>query len=317
VKVWGLHDYTGCGYYRVGLPLAALAANGHTVGLSREWIDQALDYPTIIGQRVGIGMRVPWRRLRATHRLVYEVDDDFWNIDPAAARLRTDMTAAKLDAMEQAIRVAHLAIATNDFLADRLRRHNPNVAVLPNWIDARLLDVHRPRRDKVTIGWAGGDTHHRDLAMIAPHLRRFLRRHPDVEFHNIGSNYLTRTRIPGRHTAWFRDVWDYYRAVDFDIGLAPLVPTVFARSKTPVKALEYAALGIPVIASDCDVYRSFVLDGVTGYLVRRDHEWELRLRDLVNDDAMRAEMGAKAKAHAVGWTIQRNWRHWETALEAA
>jgi len=89
---------------------------------------------------------------------------------------------------------------------------------------------------------------------------------------------------------------------------------VFARAKSAVKALEYAALGIPVIASDVGPYREFVLDGVTGYLVRRDHEWERRLRDLANDDAMRIEMGAKAREHARDWTIQANWRHWEQAM---
>jgi glycosyltransferase involved in cell wall biosynthesis len=57
--------------------------------------------------------------------------------------------------------------------------------------------------------------------------------------------------------------------------------------------MEYAALGIPVIASDREPYRAFVLDGVTGYLVRHEHEWGKRLYELVNDEAMRVEMGAQ------------------------
>ncbi len=314
MKIWGLHDYTGCGYYRIGLPLAALAAHGHTVGLSREWVDKALEYPIIIGQRVGIGMRTPWRRLRADHRLVYEIDDDFWNLDPAATRIRADLTPAKLDAMEQAIEVSHLVVTTTEHLAEQLRQRHGNVAVLPNWIDERLTALDRPRRDKVTVGWAGGDTHLRDMRMLAPHLKRFLIRNPHVEFHSIGTDFTKPLRVPARVTGWCPDVWDYYRSIDFDIGLAPLAPTVFARAKSAVKALEYAALGIPVIASDVGPYREFVLDGVTGYLVRRDHEWERRLRDLANDDAMRIEMGAKAREHARDWTIQANWRHWEQAM---
>jgi glycosyltransferase involved in cell wall biosynthesis len=105
----------------------------------------------------------------------------------------------------------------------------------------------------------------------------------------------------------------YYQAIDFDIGLAPLIPSMFNRSKSHIKALEYAALGIPVIASDEPPYRDFVIDGVTGFLVRREHEWGQRLRDLVNDDAMRESMGVKAREHAAQFSIEKGWRLWEQA----
>jgi hypothetical protein len=67
--------------------------------------------------------------------------------------------------------------------------------------------------------------------------------------------------------------------------------TVFASSKSYIKALEYAALGIPVIASDAEPYRDFVVHGVTGFLVRRDHEWLSYLRELASDDGLRQSMG--------------------------
>jgi glycosyltransferase involved in cell wall biosynthesis len=149
--------------------------------------------------------------------------------------------------------------------------------------------------------------------MVAPQLRRFFERNPAVEWHNVGTDFRSYMKLGGRHTPWQSDMWDYYRSIDFDIGLAPLVDMPFNRSKSAIKALEYAALGIPVIASDREPYRPFVLDGVTGYLVRDEHEWTKRLRELVNDDAMREEMGRKAKEHASAWTIQKGWRLWEQA----
>jgi glycosyltransferase involved in cell wall biosynthesis len=76
------------------------------------------------------------------------------------------------------------------------------------------------------------------------------------------------------------------------------------------------ALGIPVIASDTPAYRDLVVDGVTGYLVRTRDEWEDRLTDLVNDEAMRTEMGAKGRQVASGWTIQQGWKLWRDAYEA-
>jgi glycosyltransferase involved in cell wall biosynthesis len=147
-------------------------------------------------------------------------------------------------------------------------------------------------------------------------LRRTLQRNPSAECHFIGMDYSGLIRIPARFSKWSDDIFGYYRQIDFDIGIAPLRSTVFAETKSYIKALEYAALGIPVVASDAAPYRDFVVDGVTGWLVRREHEWAQRLRELVNDEAMRAEMGAKARRHAAEYTIQKGWRDWESAYRS-
>ena len=68
-----------------------------------------------------------------------------------------------------------------------------------------------------------------------------------------------------------------------------------------------------MVASDCEAYRGFVRHGETGFLVRYDHEWGRYLRDLVNDEAMRAEMGAAAKRLAAEHTIQERYGAWEAA----
>jgi glycosyltransferase involved in cell wall biosynthesis len=178
-----------------------------------------------------------------------------------------------------------------------------------------LLELERPRRDRLVVGWAGGASYLREMAMVAEPLRRFLSRNP-AELHLIGQDFRDLLRVPCRWTDWLDDIWDYYRAVDFDIAVAPVAPIEFNRSRSHIKVLAYAALGIPVVASDAECYRSFVLDGVTGFLVRREHEWGRRLYQLANDEAMRTEMGAKAREHARAWTIQGNWHRWADAYQA-
>jgi len=117
--------------------------------------------------------------------------------------------------------------------------------------------------------------------------------------------------MPVRETTWLGNIWDYYRAIDFDIGVAPLAPIVFNRSKSHIKALEYAALSIPTVATDIEPYRDFIVHGETGFLVKHDHEWGRYLRILKEDDVLRKEMGAKAKDRASEFTIQRRWKNWE------
>lgn len=95
-----------------------------------------------------------------------------------------------------------------------------------------------------------------------------------------------------------------------------LRPHVFNQSKSWIKALEAAALGIPIVASDLLPYRGFIDHGVTGFLVKRDHEWGQYLRALVEDEAMRLEMGKAAREKAVDYTIEKNYTVWEKVLTA-
>jgi glycosyltransferase involved in cell wall biosynthesis len=96
---------------------------------------------------------------------------------------------------------------------------------------------------------------------------------------------------------------------DLHIGLAPLADDHFNRSKSYVKTLEYAGLGIPVIASNVGPYRDFVQHGITGFLANNEAEWTRYLRLLGSDENLRQWMGTNAREVAAKNTIQGNaWR---------
>ena len=149
------------------------------------------------------------------------------------------------------------------------------------------------------------------------HIRRYLQRNPHTELHCIGNDYGTYLKAPRRRfTRWLPSVEDYFRTIDYHVAAVPLLPHVFNIAKSSVKATEAAALGIPVVASAVRPYEDFVRHGVTGFLVRRDHEWAQYLRALVNDPAMRAEMGAAAREHARAYTVTAMAPLWEKAINA-
>lgn len=320
MRLFAFHDGTGCGWYRIKLPLGELAKRGHDVTMmpgSEVQAAPTMPYPLIVAQRMDKHAALPsWRRWRAASKLVYEIDDDVFNVDQINTMAYGTFSRVDVqDALSHAAAVADLVTVTVEPLAEVMRQYNPNVAVLPNCVPDELLTHERPHRNRLVVGWAGGASHSFDIAMVAQPLRRFLERNKHVDLHLIGTDYGPTIKAPRRYTEWDSDPWGYYRNIDFDIGIAPLEDTVFTRSKSAIKALEYSALGIPVVASDVRPYRDFVIDGVTGYLVREPHEWGKRLYELANDEAMREEMGRKAREHAAQWSISARAGEWEQAYE--
>ncbi len=202
-------------------------------------------------------------------------------------------------------------------LYEEFKPYNDNVVVIPNFIHADMLYMERPRRDRLTVGWAGGMSHLVDWMIAADPVRDTIQAHPDVDMHFVGIDYSPVLRLgrPSRYTPWSNAVRNYFRSIDFDIGLAPLADTPFNRCKSHIKALEYMSLGIPVIASDEPAYRGMVVDGVTGFLVSSDDEWRERLAELIHDEALREKMGEAGREKAKDWVIQKGWTLWREAYE--
>jgi glycosyltransferase involved in cell wall biosynthesis len=305
------------------MPLTEVSRHGHDVKIvigKDVRVSEAAAYPLVVGERIDKHDALsPWRRLRATAKLVYEIDDDVFNVtqvnwEAYGVYSRRDVQ----DAVAHAAEVANLVTVTTEPLAEVMRAYNGNVAVLPNYLPAYVADL--PRDPGRVVGWAGGASHAHDMAVIAGPVRKFLDRNPAWSMRLQGTDY--RPTIRHQRTTfvpWIditKDAPGFYRAIDWDIGLAPLAPGgMFNRSKSYIKALEYAARGIPVLATDAEPYRDFVIDGVTGFLIRYDHEWLKRLDELANDDVLRTEMGAAARDHARKYVIEDHWQAWQEAYE--
>lgn len=326
-SVWGIHDAqsekdprpTGCGFMRIKLPFDQLIANGWHAGYAafdppaniREYklvVGERLDRPHVLGN---------WRRMRQYHRLAYELDDDVWAVD------RTNHIAYQvysryhvLDAVETACTVADLVTVSTEPLAEVIRKEtgHGNVKVIGNYIPEFVLGLERKRPEHVTIGWTGGASHTLDVAMIARAVRRVMNTDKTLRLHVIGTDFRpTFGHTHARLTHWEPDPMDYYKNLDFDIGLAPIVASRFNESKSFLKALEYAAMGIPVIASDFGPYQDFVIDGVTGFLCSKEKQWRDRIRELAADADLRENMGKKARELAAQYTIEQNWWRWAEA----
>lgn len=287
---------------------------------------------------------------------VYELDDDIFQLPrhhPAHGQyLRPEIQ----EAMRLAIGVADRVIVSTHELRRQLLAmglHN-DIRVCPNRVPASLLDRHKPAVGPVSswprgmpiLGWAGSATHNADLATVLPALIDGLPRNA-CGFHMMGGDrdyiqgdLLPRAlyhlphdvgmalspfdvtamapqwKFPMAHTPWIPDVTAYLAKVDFDICVIPLEDNAFNASKSPLKAMEMAAMGIPVVAQrGLGVYDFTVDHGVTGYLYDTPQECLHYVARLLTGRNRRAAMGRAARELArEQFTINSALDTWANAL---
>ena len=270
--------------------------------------------------------------------LLYDLDDDLLTLPPDhpdAAEL-----APKTAVVERMIRLADIVRVSMPKLAARAGKlSRAKVQITGNALDERIwlppgLDLMRgdPMRghdpgpyDPVRILCMGTATHDADFTMILPALMELHTQFGTrVQVDLIG--FLANAPAPawiGRVTppphasrSYAGFVQWFTRAGPWDIGLAPLVDSPFNASKSPIKTLDYAALGLATLASDVPSYRGSVADGHGGMLVpNTTTAWYEALSRLVRDHALRRRLSGDGLRRfqetgtlaAQGQTWQKAW----------
>lgn len=201
------------------------------------------------------------------------------------------------------LRMSKAATVGNAFLARYAGRYQERVEVLPSSVDTELF---RPagrgsaaRREKpVTLGWVGSPTTSPYLGLITQALQELARRYT-FRVRVVGA--LEVWRVPGvviEQHAW-RLAAEVRHFQSLDIGLYPLPRTLWAEGKCGYKALQYWAVGIPVVCSPVGVLPGMVEPGVNGYLAETPDEWVEALGRLLENGALRRSMGEAGRAMVV------------------
>lgn len=335
MRILAIHDGLAPGHVRLIKPLRELVKHGHDVRFvvsgSEEAVDllrdNAADYDVIVAERLAgyDGMRL-WRRARHPHnRLVYETDDDLFSIDKANwAAYEAYSKPVPKEAIEGYCALSDIVTVSCRTLGDLHIEHGARkVAILTNCIPGYVLGLpHKEFSRRPRIGWIGGGSHMADIQECVPAVRRFLNKNADWDLYLGGTDYRPtfnpRDWSQMSFTDWkpiHKDERAYYKTIDFDIGIAPVRDTAFGRSKSYLKALEFNARGIPVVASDVQPYREYIQHGVNGFLAKNEKEWSTYLRLLAGDPGLRESMGRNGKQIASQHTYERNWKLWERVYE--
>jgi glycosyltransferase involved in cell wall biosynthesis len=250
--------------------------------------------------------------------LTYDNDDDFTAVpkESPAYRKVGGSKGQRIHAMTvRAARMARVFTTTNEVLADKYRSAGvERVEVIGNHLapDAGRL---RHRHEGIVIGWIAGLSHRADAARIpiADALCGVLAKHPDVRIECIGVDLGLPERYSHEVVVPFEEL--PHRIGGFDVGIAPLADLPGNQVRSDIKVKEYAASGVPWLASPVGPYLG--LGEQQGGRTVSDDGWFEALDRLVTHQRERRRLARKAKKWAKGQTIDAVAHRWEQVFAEA
>jgi glycosyltransferase involved in cell wall biosynthesis len=314
--------------YRAELPMRALGERGHRAEFVL-WDQRDAPPPFEELRRADVVhmwrlFRAPARRLATALReagvaVIFDNDDDMTRVpkgSPAYREMKAarDQVASELGAT---LRLADLVTTTCGELAARLRRlGGGDVRVVENYVESGFLRERRAGGDGVTIGWVAAAEHRGDLKDLR--LRRtfeqLLEEQPHVSLVSVGVDLGVRNdRYSHRPGVDFPELPD--TIAEFDLALAPIADVSFNRVRSNVKVKEYAAGGVPWLASSIGPYKE--LGAEQGGRLVPDYGWGEALTDLVTDAPARAALSDRAAAWGRTQTVAHNVEQWEAVFAEA
>ncbi|MES5818007.1 glycosyltransferase [Streptomyces sp. RG80] len=257
------------------------------------------------------------RRLLASAEFaVYDFDDALqWDRGEGGLVRRMAPKAGKA---RTAVRNADRVIAGNTALAEWASHHHRDVVVIPSCV---ALEDYSPKttyllHDPPRLGWIGSRGNEACLLLIADALTEVHRR-TGARLTLVG----TTTPSLGRLEAFVdRVAWTPQNQrtalADMDIGLMPLPVTSYSLGKCGYKLLQYAAAGLPAVASPLGV-NAELLSQFGMPAPRTQDDWTSALLGLIGSSAADREWLGRIARDIVGLKYSYDaWLpRWSAALE--
>lgn len=332
----------GCTWYRCILPARELAkANIQTsvgwLGTNsdgkfsiRDWPLGNVMAPDIVVFKVimmGAALRAMEKSKSLGQKIVIDIDDFFDGLHHT--NLAEKSTNAEQwpdnnrEIYKEIIANADALIVSTEFLRDYYKEQQKDkpVYLIRNAIDISRWGKTRPKQSKPVVGWLGAvPWRSQDLEQLSGFIGDYMEKR-NLRFHHAGhipvgkpAHELLGINIARCSASPMVPISKLPSAYsEFNIGIVPLNDIPFNRAKSYIKGLEYAAAGVPFIASALTEYE-FLANHDVGRIAKSPAEWVGHMDELLDYQMRLDEAELNREIVAEQFSIQTTARAWRTAF---
>lgn len=226
-------------YYRFGQFLPLLEKEGiFCTILSKEEISwNHLDKFDLI-----INQKAPIAPIRLSRPLLFDFDDAIWTRSGRPYSWWTKRRVEKR--LKGWLEMSVCTTVANGYLKEYASKSAKRVEKIPMALDLERW-TPKKEREEILIGWSGHPVNIPYLERIEPDLKRVLEKYPRAKL-AVHSGERPRLSIPYRYIPFKPgDEPSFIRSLS--IGLLPLAEDEYTKGKSPIKALQYLACGVPIV----------------------------------------------------------------------
>lgn len=253
----------------------------------------------MIARYVSTGWLRVFKQLRRDGvRLVYFMDDDLFDLRALSGLpwgLRWKIFNRAYIHHRRLLAICDEFCVATAYLADKYAAAHP-VLLSPVPTPATMA-----RHEAVVVCYHGTPNHRPEIEWLVPVIEAVQARTSHVHFELFGAPAVNVAlkRLP-RVSVLQPMTWTNYLSFTasrgLDLGLAPLLPTLFNAARGPTKFFDYARMGAVGLYSDRPPFRGFIEHGVDGLLIPNDPaRWAEVIIDLAGNVAKRKQMAAAAQ----------------------
>lgn len=263
--------------------------------INKSLIKEAGSFDILLNQRYLFDYSLSKKLIEKSRRVIFDFDDAIYTRPGKPYSLIAGFRVRRR--MQLWLKQSDVVTTSSFFLSEYARKFTDSVEIVPMALD---LDSWRPKEKNpeernITIGWAGAPVNINLIKQLDGVLSDLQKKYPRIKLSIFSGQKPELSCLfdyqpfqPGLEPAFVRNL---------DIGLLPLKDDEFSRGKSPIKAIQYIASGVPVVGN---------IIGATGEILNSENsisvsgrkEWFDALETLILNKGMMESMGAAGRKYA-------------------
>ncbi|MCX7895754.1 MAG: glycosyltransferase, partial [Thermoanaerobaculum sp.] len=196
------------------------------------------------------------------------------------------------------VRNCVLTVVGSQQLAEMIKPLGGHTVVDPTPVDVSKYPMAEPGREgELILVWIGLGKNLRYLEDLGGVLAAMARQFP-FKLRVISDRIPNLPGVPLELVPW-SEVSEGEELARGHVGLAPLPDDLWTRGKGGYRCIQYAAAGLPCVASPVGGNREVVVPGISGFWASTPEEWWSQLALLFSRPELRRAMGEQARQRAL------------------